>query len=108
MNKADKTVSMYEKLFQVRLAKNTASGDTKDKELITKLEGAFKFSKSLRKQGSAAIQKEAIIQKTGFRIVDADSFVIGLNDTTCYWLGNGNLPNHNFRFEEYFDYTLSK
>jgi hypothetical protein len=85
----DQSVMMYEQLFQVRpqKVKGKASGevDPITEKHITESAG---FAMSLRKQGAPATVKQAITKGAGFRLVDMDSFLVGLNDTTLYWMGN--------------------
>ena len=91
---ADATVLMYENLFQIRQPKVTKDKNAKDKEALDPLTGKTQMirdqpiASSLRKQGAALTVKQAIAKAQGFRLVDMDSFLIGLNDTIFYWLGN--------------------
>ena len=80
---------MYESLFQTRLQKPVAK-TTKEKEAVMKSvteEGEINAS-NIRKIGPAKVVKQALAKGTGFRLVDMDDFVIGLNNTVFYWMGN--------------------
>lgn len=79
---APESALWYESLFQVRPLKD--KGDVDANIAIT----GEVTPESLKKQGPQVTLRNAITKGAGFRIIDTDTYIIGLTETSFYWLGN--------------------
>lgn len=86
---ADKTVQLYESLFQVRIPKpQNTKKDPKEKDKMEKEKEDNDVPVNLRKVGAVQTVKNAMTKGTGFRLVDMEEMVVGLLDSVFYWMGN--------------------
>ncbi|KAI8906700.1 hypothetical protein EDD86DRAFT_55286 [Gorgonomyces haynaldii] len=90
---ADESVTWYDTLFQVRQPK--PSKDKKEDSVPTTPKTPTENMQQLplRKQGAVLTVKQAISKQVGFRLVDMDTFLIGLLETVFYWMGNDMRSN---------------
>ena len=84
---ADKTVLMYESLFQVRAPKPSLPQKAKDAASAAERIEAPVIT-NIRKVGPAQMVKLAMTKGSGFRIVDMDEMVVGLMNSVFFWMGN--------------------
>ena len=89
---ADETTLHYESLFQIRVPKASQKADKADRDHMMVSKQAEEESSqpqySLRKIGANGIMRQAITKAQGFRVVDMEEYIVGLNDSVFYWLGN--------------------